>query len=106
MRSRGRRAARRGGGGGQELASSSAQLSSVAAQLHEEMARFKLRPRQAANTVVPGLGELTPEQLRQLKALLLAQDAAPRKEPRPAARRGAPGRVLPLDADERGFKHF
>ena len=99
-------AAQQGSQQAEELASSSAQLSSVAAQLHEEMARFKLRPRQAANTVVPGLGELTPEQLRQLKALLLAQDAAPRQEARPAARRGAPGRVLPLDADERGFKHF
>ncbi len=99
-------AAQQGSQQAEELASSSSQLSSVAAQLQQEMARFKLRPRQAAGLVVPGLGELSPEQLRQLKALLMVQPSAPRAAARPAAHRVSPGRVLPLDADERGFKHF
>ncbi|MDE2121393.1 MAG: hypothetical protein KGJ64_11925, partial [Betaproteobacteria bacterium] len=99
-------AAQQGSQQAEELASSSAQLSSVASQLQEEMARFKLRPRQAVGTVVPGLGELTPEQLRQLKALLLGQEAPARREARQAPRRSSAGRVLPLDADERGFKNF
>ncbi len=105
-------AAQQGSQQAEELASSSAELSSVSAQLREEIARFRLRPRQIANLVVPGLGELTPEQLRQLKALLAAQDVeAPSAARVPvrahaASRRPVPGRVLPLDADERGFKHF
>ncbi len=99
-------AAQEGSQQAEELAASSAQLSSVARQLHDEVARFQLRARAVETLNVPGLGELSAEQLRQLKALLLSPQAARgQAAPRPA-KRPARSPAPTLDADERGFNGF
>ena len=92
----------------EELASSSTELTHAADQMRTEIRRFKLRERQQ-HTDVSGLEGLTPELLRQLKALLAAQQTAfgaPAPKAAAPARAKSPKAILPLDADERGFDGF
>ncbi len=107
------KAAEEGSQQAEELASSSDELSNVTGQMRQEVNRFQLRKREEpqASVSVPGLEGLTPEILRQLKALLDAQHsiAEPAAKPVVAAQskpKKSPKSVLPLDADERGFGDF
>lgn len=109
------KAAEEGSQQAEELASSSDELSNVTGQMRQEVSRFKLREReeQQAPVLIPGLEGLTPEILRQLKALLNAQQAIGESaakpidtiQPKPKFKK-SPKSVLPLDADERGFGDF
>ena len=107
------KAAEEGSQQAEELASSSDELSNVTGQMRQEISRFKLREREEpqASVSIPGLEGLTPEILRQLKALLDAQHsiAEPVAKSVVAAQskpKKSPKSVLPLDADERGFGDF
>jgi methyl-accepting chemotaxis protein len=99
----------------EELASSSDELSIVTGQMRQEINRFKLRERevQQAPMSIPGLEGLTPEILRQLKALLDAQQSITEPANKPenttkakASPKKSPKSILPLDADERGYGDF
>ena len=116
-------AARSGSKQAEELSSASSQLTSIANQTQHELSRFKLRERQA-NLGLGGLSleNLSPELLRQLQALLSANQApvahttssakpalvqlAPKTAASSTTGKKSPKQVMPLDQDERGFGDF
>ena len=114
------KAAQEGSQQSEELASSSAELASVADRMRDSVRRFKLRDRARLAQTLPGLEGLSPEMLAQLRALLGAQQqgrapkaaARPVNGQRPASPRAlaacgkSPKTILPLDQDERGFGEF
>ena len=115
------KAAQEGSQQSEELASSSAELASVADRMRDSVRRFKLRDRARLAQTLPGLEGLSPEMLAQLRALLGAQQqsrapkaaaARPANGQRPGSPRAmaacgkSPKTLLPLDQDERGFGEF
>jgi len=101
------KAAQEGSQQAEELASSSGELTNVANQMRVEISRFKLRERQHQASGV-GLENISPEMIRQIMAMMRAEQAGQGVAPKAAApaRAKSPKSVLPLDADERGFSGF
>jgi len=101
------KAAQEGSQQAEELASSSGELTNVANQMRMEISRFKLRerPHQASGT---GLEDISPEMIRQIMAMVRAEQLGQGSVPKAAgpARAKSAKAVLPLDADERGFGGF
>jgi len=108
------KAAQEGSQQAEELASASGELTNVTDQMRMEISRFKLRERQQQASGL-GLEGVSPDIIRQIMALLAAQQSGSvvaaaqpvvqNTEPR-SPRSKSPKAVLPLDADERGFGGF
>lgn len=75
--------------------------------MRSEISRFKLRERQHQASGV-GLESISPELIRQIMAMMKAEQLGNGAAPRAAvpARARSPKSILPLDADERGFSGF
>jgi len=101
------KAAQEGSQQAEELASSSGELTNVANQMRMEISRFKLRERQHQASGV-GLEDISPEMIRQIMAMMRAEQLGQGVAPKAAApaRAKSAKAVLPLDADERGFGGF
>jgi len=101
------KAAQEGSQQAEELASSSGELTNVANQMRMEISRFKLRERQHQASGA-GLEDISPEMIRQIMAMMRAEQLGQGVAPKAAApaRAKSAKAVLPLDADERGFGGF